>query len=105
MFYICMKRKIRLTESDLHRIVNESVKRILNESGMDEGLLDFFKKKKKKRSIVDVVKNDKNRNNPFMDAEKEYWREHTKFYPPRGWDRYTDKKGNFDFEKWWSKDK
>ena len=29
------KRRIKLTESDLHRIVNESVKRVLRESGDD----------------------------------------------------------------------
>jgi len=28
-----MKKRIRLTESDLHRIVNESVKRVLREGG------------------------------------------------------------------------
>ena len=27
-----MKKRIRLTESDLHRIINESVKRIINET-------------------------------------------------------------------------
>ena len=30
-----MKRKIRLTESDFHRIVKESVKRVLNEVSTD----------------------------------------------------------------------
>lgn len=30
-----MKRTIRLSESDLHRVIEESVKRILNESGAD----------------------------------------------------------------------
>ena len=30
-----MKRRIRLTESDLHRIVEESVKRIINEADFD----------------------------------------------------------------------
>jgi len=30
-----MKRRIRLTESDLHRIINRSVKRILNEVKLD----------------------------------------------------------------------
>ena len=28
-----MKKRIRLTESDLHRIIRETVKRVLNESG------------------------------------------------------------------------
>ena len=32
-----MKQVIRLTESDLHRIVKESVRRILNEYGEGEG--------------------------------------------------------------------
>ena len=32
-----MKQIIRLTESDLHRIVKESVRRILNEYGEGEG--------------------------------------------------------------------
>ena len=40
------KKLIRLTESDLHRIVKESVQRILAENGENEGLFDFFKKKK-----------------------------------------------------------
>jgi hypothetical protein len=40
------KKIIRLTESDLHRIVKESVQRILAENGENEGLFDFFKKKK-----------------------------------------------------------
>lgn len=31
-----MKRKIRLTESDLHRIVKESVNRVLRESEYDD---------------------------------------------------------------------
>lgn len=35
-----MKRRIRLTESDLHRIVKESVNMVLS-----EGLFDFFKKR------------------------------------------------------------
>lgn len=36
-----MKRKIRLTESDLHRIVKESVKRVLKESkGLEPGKRD-----------------------------------------------------------------
>lgn len=34
-----MKRRIRLTEGDLRRIVNRSVRRVL-----DEGLFDFFKR-------------------------------------------------------------
>ena len=34
-----MKRRIRLTESDLHRIIKESVKRILKESN---GLFDVY---------------------------------------------------------------
>ena len=36
-----MKRRIRLTESDLHKIVKESVEKVL-----DEGIFDFFKNKK-----------------------------------------------------------
>ena len=39
-----MKKKlIRLTESDLHRIVENSVRRALNESDLDEGWKDFAK--------------------------------------------------------------
>ena len=34
-----MKRTIRLTESDLHRIVRESVKRVLNENDNDDNIL------------------------------------------------------------------
>ena len=30
-----MKKRIRLTESDLHRIIRETVKRVLNESGAE----------------------------------------------------------------------
>jgi hypothetical protein len=36
-----MKQVIRLTESDLHRIVKESVNRILNEERVDEGWKDW----------------------------------------------------------------
>ena len=37
-----MKRKIRMTESDLHRIVKESVRRILKESDEEEEFYDDF---------------------------------------------------------------
>ena len=40
------KRLIKLTESDLHKIVMESVNRILAENGVNEGFFDFFKKNK-----------------------------------------------------------
>ena len=33
-----MKRRIRLTEGDLHRIVKESVKRVLKEASVNSGL-------------------------------------------------------------------
>ena len=39
--YLDMKQIIRLTESDLHRIVNESVNKILNEE-MQEGKIGNF---------------------------------------------------------------
>ena len=36
-----MKKRVRLTESQLNRVIKESVKRILNES--DEGMKHFIK--------------------------------------------------------------
>ena len=36
MYYNMNKKQIRLTESDLHRIVNESVRRIIKEGLVDE---------------------------------------------------------------------
>jgi hypothetical protein len=38
------KKLIRLTESDLHRIVKESVERILAENGENEGFFDKFRR-------------------------------------------------------------
>ena len=35
-----MKQKIRLTESDLHKIVKESVNRVLNEAGYEGNIQD-----------------------------------------------------------------
>ena len=43
------KKLIRLTESDLHRIVKESVEKILVENSVNEGLFDFFKKNKQQQ--------------------------------------------------------
>lgn len=37
------KKLIRLTEQDLHRIVESSVDRIINENMEDEGLFDYFR--------------------------------------------------------------
>ena len=37
------KQLIRLTEEDLHRIVESSVERIINENMEDEGFFDYFK--------------------------------------------------------------
>ena len=37
------KQLIRLTEEDLHRIVESSVERIINENMEDEGLFDYFR--------------------------------------------------------------
>ena len=37
------KQLIRLTEQDLHRIVESSVERIINENMEDEGLFDYFR--------------------------------------------------------------
>ena len=38
-----MKKLIRLTEGDLHRIVKESVEKIIAESEINEGVSDYFK--------------------------------------------------------------
>ena len=35
-----MKQKIRLTESELHKIVKESVNRVLNEAGYEGNIQD-----------------------------------------------------------------
>ena len=37
-----MKRKVRLTESDLHKIIRKSVKRILKESWEQDALDEFY---------------------------------------------------------------
>ena len=39
-----MKRKVRLTESDLHRVIKESVKNILNEKIETQHYIDLAKK-------------------------------------------------------------
>lgn len=44
-----MEKIIRLTESDLHNIVKESVNRILR-----EGFMDKFKKKKHDKELDDI---------------------------------------------------
>ena len=38
-----MKRRIRLTESDLHNIIKETVEKIITESEINEGVGDYFK--------------------------------------------------------------
>lgn len=37
-----MKRKVRLTEGDLHKIIRKSVKRILKESLEQDALDEFY---------------------------------------------------------------
>lgn len=47
-----MKRRVRLTESDLHRIIKESVKRILRESDYD----DYFDWAEKSNASPEEIK-------------------------------------------------
>ena len=73
-----MKQIIRLTESDLHRIVKESVEKILSEE-VDEGIFDFFKKKQPTQKPNRVSQYWANRENERQAAEKakrdkEYYR-------------------------------
>ena len=52
------KKLIRLTESDLHRIVKESVQRILRENRVNE-ILNFYPSKDHTDNIEDYDKIDK----------------------------------------------
>jgi len=36
-----MKRRIRLSESDLHRVIKESVRKAINEMNYDEDMIDL----------------------------------------------------------------
>lgn len=54
-----MKKIKRLTESDIHRIVNESVKRILNEVSTDT-LHNAYQKSKKLTQTLPNTSNDPN---------------------------------------------
>ena len=58
-----MKRKIRLTEGDLHRIVKESVKRVLNEDLFIGG--DFLERLRK--NLIGEVVDDENTYDPYFD--------------------------------------
>ena len=68
-----MKRRIKLTESDLNRIVRESVEKVLN-----EGLFDFFKKKEQtnQKPKIDYWANrEKERQQAEKEKrDKEYYR-------------------------------
>ena len=53
-----MSKRIRLTESDLHRVVKESVNKIINESQYQDSYdwtLRALNRRLKKHSIEDVV--------------------------------------------------
>lgn len=58
-----MKRIVRLTESDLHRIVKESVNRILTENIENEGLGKWV------RAGIDAA-SEKQRTNPHLQTYK-----------------------------------
>lgn len=121
-----MKQTIHLKESELKKIITNSVKKYLNESSdtladikdlpkhakyphdneeEDDDDYDDFEMGVLEENILKDIKNKltSTKKNKKPESDKEYYREHTKFYKPRGWDKYTDKKGNFDFEKWWEK--
>lgn len=63
-----MKQRIKLTESDLHRVIKESVRKVLNENECDEGMWDFMKGVSKKvgTDIADKVEAKK-------EQAKTYW--------------------------------
>lgn len=52
-----MKKVIRLTESDLHRVIKESVKKVLSKDVVKEGAMDWV------RGGIDAM-SQKQRNNP-----------------------------------------
>ena len=57
--YLKMKLRIKLTESDLHKIVKESVKQVLNERTKGElGLSDEEVKYKRDRNFADSLEDD-----------------------------------------------
>ena len=53
-----MRRKVRLTESDLHRIVKESVKKALRENQFSEDqICDWYNSAAKEMGYEEVPKN------------------------------------------------
>ena len=60
-----MKRKVRLTEGDLHRIIKESVKRVLREGG------DF---KNSYRVDIHLPNSDDDINNEYFDNKADAYR-------------------------------
>ena len=59
-----MKQKIRLTESDLHRIIKESVKKILKETRLDYDV-DNFSGKYTKTKTDDYINPDEYLDDPY----------------------------------------
>lgn len=100
-----MKRRIRLTESDLHRIVNRSVKRTLNEIGNTTNGQEFLGKMQDKKINKWADENpgwdysEEDRNNQFDIARYAYEKS-------RGNDplRRAYHKGRFPDSDWYQKD-
>ena len=69
-----MKQIIRLTESDLHRLISESVKRVLWESEEDDELQDLENRVKEAAEKMQALKGKRNMGREFALAAKE-WRD------------------------------
>jgi len=50
-----MKRRIRLTESDLHRIVNRSVKRVLKDNIFESSMNDTYSFRQFRNSMWNTI--------------------------------------------------
>lgn len=50
-----MKQVIRLTESDLHRVIKESIKEVMNESYNEYGVWNLIDKLKEVMSVEDIL--------------------------------------------------
>ena len=67
-----MKRRIRLTESDLHRIVKESVENILSENEMEEGWFGDKWNQTKSAATTAFSKNGGNIGQRIQNARKNW---------------------------------
>ena len=84
-----MKRRVRLTESDLHRLIKESVKKVLREFGSDGPDEVFF-------DYGDPNQDDRYRElDPSVDFD---WVNDLEYYPeaPEGSDEYVPSASDYD---------